>query len=201
MKKSVKWMLSLAAVLILAGLWTWRFIEVNRFYYELDANDGCDEEYYEIGETVVFGDNMIAGVSADGYTIRVNSVDYTDFAPYTNEDNDQLFKDDKMVLVHATVSHVAKGKSEKGVNISDMDLDGIDCHFYQYYHGLGLFNPELDSETTGIRLPVGASYDVVIPFHALKRDFSRRSWEHLDEQELYLTITGYFPTCKIIKVQ
>lgn len=197
MKKSVKWILSLAVVLVLAGLWTWRFIEVNRYYYDLEANDGTNEEYYELGDTVVFGDNQVAGISADGYAIRVNSLEYIDYAPYTTFDQ---FKNDKMVLVHATVSRVAKGKS-KGLNLFDMELYGKDCYLYPEYNGLGMFNPGFDKDAGGITLPVGASYDMTIPYHARKRDFNRSTWKHLDEHELYFTTTGYFPTRKIIKVQ
>lgn len=197
MKKSVKWILSLAVVLVLAGLWTWRFIEVNRFYYDLEANDGTGKEYYELGDTVVFGDNQVAGVSADGYAIHVNSLEYIDYAPYTTVDS---FKNDKMILVHTTVSRVAKGKS-KGLNLFDMELYGKDCYFEPEYNGIGIFNPDLEKNAGGITLPVGTSYDVTLAYHACKSDFNRRTWEHLDEHELYFSTTGYFPTCKVIKVQ
>ena len=196
MKKGTKRLLLCCLLLLLTGLWVWRFVAVNRFYRELEENDGCDTEYYELGETVVFGDNAIVKESVEGYTFRVDRVEITDYAPY---DTEGIGPEDQMILVYATVGREAESDSP-GVPLNELYLYGLENDFYMDYDALNTLNPGLNG-ANGISLPVGSSYDVILPYHAVKDYFSPETWAHLDEYELWLSTTGYFPTRKDIKVQ
>lgn len=196
MKKVTKRLLLCSILLVMTGLWVWRFVEVNRFYQELEANDGCSTEYYQLGETVVFGDNKIGKESVKGYTFRVNRVELTDYAPYDTLGTKQ---EDKMILVYATVGREEESDSQ-GITLTDLYLYGLENDFNMDYEALNSLNPGLEGATS-MSLPVGYSYDVILPYHAVKSYFSPKTWAHLDEYELWLSTTGYFPTRKDIKVQ
>lgn len=194
MKKRTKRLLILAAALLLAGLWVWRYVTLNAYYDSLVV--GESQELYAIGEMVPFGTDYFGNrAQAEGYFIRVDSleiVDVEDFDPAYENPTDA----DKLALV--TITLYNEDSDAEGIMLNEFKLYGVDTLLHMDWDALMLANPALEGNL-GISLGKGQEVQVVLPYCLIRNFFSASTWRNLENRAWYLNVT-YLPTEKNIQV-
>ncbi len=186
LSKKRRFPVALVAVLVAAGLWTWRFIAVNAYYHGLvDDDEVRKNEVYAVGDTVAS-----VGV-APSYSIRVDDFE---FVEYEDLDVDpELISavrgryEGKVGCLYITI--FKNDSSREGFPLVDFELHGVDFKLYVSRDLLWALNPELE-EHQGIILSQGDSRSFVVPFPIQKALLPTR-WSRLDKIPLYLTVSSY----------
>lgn len=183
----------------LAAVWIWRYISINAFY---NAYAKSEREVYAIGEIVPFGsDYLNKGVSAEGYSLRVDSFEIVDYEAYAERvgcsTNSSFRKPEKLGIVYLTLFN--DNSSAEGVMLTDFSLHGIDNYVGMNWELLLSANPVLQGNL-GIALSPNTSYTLVMPFELSRPVFSAHTWSSIDEYVFFFHMTSY-PTEKDIRVQ
>ena len=176
-------------VLVLALLWTWRYIKLNQWY---DSLDTAVEYYcYNMGETVPFGDAKLGGeYDVEGYSVQVESCEMVDYDRYMTEHQLQKYEypgDEgiRILLVHMTLS--VEESDAPGVMLTSFICHGEDQVAYLDWDLLTQMNPILKGNY-GIHLKNGTSIELVLPF-PIRQIYYREAWNHLERYPFYLTMT------------
>lgn len=182
MSKRRKCVLMTVAVLLIAGVWTWRYMSLNSFYHNL---------HQEVRYTYSAGEIVPLEVTAmdEGYSIRVDGFKILDVAQicstFSLSEHDVTTTADKIAVVYATLFNT--NSQLPGVNLIDFNLHGIDNYATVDWELVSLMNPVLkDTGNYGISLSPGTEYSVVIPFELFEQYFGADTWKNLDSYPFYL---------------
>ena len=194
--KVKKWLIC-AVLLLLAAGWSWRYVTLNAFY------DGIYEDRritYKAGEVVPFGDDREEqGVSADGYSIRVDGfavMDVPEFLKSIGVSEEEVFsRPDRVAVVYATLFN--EGSQAPGITLTDFTLHGVDNYAAVDWELLSAANPVLREGSYGISLSPGKEYPIILPFALYEQYFGADTWRHLERRDFTLHATDY-PTEKDI---
>lgn len=182
MSKRRKWILMTVAVLLIAGVWTWRYVSLNSFYHNLYQKV---KYTYPAGEIAPLEANNMDG----GYSIRVDGFSIMDIpqlrSAFSLSENDVTTTADKIAVVYATLYNA--NSQLPGVNLIDFNLHGIDNYATVDWGLVPLINPVLkDTGNYGISLSPGTEYSVVIPFELFEQYFGADTWKKLESYQFYL---------------
>lgn len=182
MSKRRKCVLITAALFLIAGVWTWRYMSLNSFYHTL---------YQKVRYTYAAGDIAPLETTAadEGYHIRVDGFAIMDISQlcstFSLSENDVTTSADKIAVVYATLFNA--NSQSPGVSLIDFNLHGIDNYATVAWDLVALTNPVLqDTGNYGISLSPGTEYSVVIPFDLFQLYFGADTWNNLDAYEFYL---------------
>ncbi len=211
-KSNRKRILTIALVLICAGLWLWRYISLNG---GLVINDHYEHAYYEQGELVEFGDNMSSGKHYySGYKISIDSTiiydsdEYMEILGKTEEDFAILIPD-KVVEITITLYNENEAKAEgeaytsaDGIYFTTLELVGTD--WYEYYNReFTAYANEIFADDVyksyGIIVEAQSSYTMKLIYNLDKRERTDSVWAQIEEEDMYLEIT-IRPVKKFIKL-
>lgn len=198
MKITKRTLLIWITILVMVGLWYWRYTTLNEYYSGINT---VTEMVYQADEIVPFENDRISdGTVLDGYSIRVDDFEIIDIhsfcAVYGVNYDDLYSKPDQVALVYVTFFNEAS-KAE-GIALTDFLLHGIDNYVSSNWELLSLLNPVLQGRY-GIRLPENSEYQVVLPFSIYQTYFGSSTWDEMDKYDWFLRIT-YWPTEKDIAV-
>lgn len=184
MKKKWKWVAGIAALAVLAGLWTWRYLAVQAWYAPLMME--MKDEYYGIGEFVEIGHSSSYKMKDNGgFRFRVNSREILEYSawmersggadPYAQTD---LESPDKLMLVSVTLQNV---DNERGrFSLHDLHMGGTGVGASSVQEPVLLAdNPEL--EGTQLQLELGEQITVTVPYSLNREHFSDPTWSCLEE--------------------
>lgn len=193
MKKSVRLVLVLTALVLLAAAWVWRYVTLNKYYDDLDNGD---YQLYQSGELVPFeddGNDLYTDLS--GYYIRVDGYEVKDYAEYLADAGIDLSakasKPDKLALVHITLFN--ETCEPNPVKLNSMMLHGVDSVITMDWDVLVKGNPILNGYT-GIALERGMECQLVLPFALFQDRFENSTWRKIDTYEMYLQVTSSLTT-------
>ena len=189
-------------VLILACLWSWRYIALNRHYQSIATDQG--RIYFEMGEEVQLGGYKMDKHTKDltGYSIVVNSFEIMDAKDYLEMIN--ISESDLPMAVSYEKIAVAKivlkntNSDEESINLFSFSLCGIDWSIPVDYSLLPLSNPILEGNP-GIHLPHDSSVELMLPF-SLFQNIVYSDWNKLEKIPMYLSFT-YQPAKLTVKLQ
>lgn len=177
--------LIICLVVVLAGLWFWRYKSMNDYYASLSKQSIC---YYSMGEFVEVGDNYIGNDNGlNGYGFRVDKFEIVDGNSYCQELNYDGEHGEKLALISITLRN--KG-SQEGIRLTDLSLIGEDNYVGMNWDLLLLANPGLEG-STGIRLSPDTEYSLVIPYDIFQRYFSRKTYKNIEEYPFFFVAAGY----------
>lgn len=213
MKKNRKkiWIIAIAVVVFTVAT----IIANIRLTAALDAEYAAGEEvYYEMGDTVDYGENHVYYIyddDLDGYSVRVDCAEvltYEELLEHIGQTADSMTE----MLGSTTVSSMP----EKVLFITavfaneDSDAEGIKlseitCHGPTYYMSFDavltivsnefLLNEYADSlpaySSPGFYLDHHEEATVYIVYDFSKFFFTARHWENLEDESIYLQITSY----------
>ncbi len=181
MKGRYRVILTLAAVLIAAGLWTWRFLAVNRHYHALAGGDGAEDTVYGIGDTVEYG---------GAFSIRVDSFEILDNGDLdaAPEHLSALQLEDRTAIVRITVTK--NDGSDTAFPISDFTVHGSDFRLATYWDILFDLNPGIKRDASRVLMREGESRTFVLPF-PIARSLLTSRWDRLDSLPLYLIVSSH----------
>ena len=196
MKK--KTVILLCVIVILAGLWFWRYTSMNSFYESISL---MEERDYQAGEIVPFEDDYIFDKEkADGYFIRVDGLEIVDFHELCQRNKwsseDVVGAPDRVALV--TVTLFNEDNEEDPVTLISFGMHGIDSSAGMNWDLLMMLNPVLEGHYS-VRVEKGAQYQFVLPFNLRERNFSSSTWNNMDSYEWFLRVTAW-PTEKDIVI-
>lgn len=197
MTKKLRGILACIAVILLAAGWSWRYISLNSYY---DSLSHPEKMVYKMGEIVPFGaDYMYKGVSAAGYSVRVDGFEIADYETYAEGlDLDPAYSGpEKLALVYITLFN--ESSDAEGVMLTEFQLHGIDNYVGLSRDMLLAANPVLEGNY-GIHLSPDTEYGLVIPFELYSELFGGDTWRHIENYEFFFHVTSY-PTEKDIQVQ
>ena len=191
MKK--KKFLLIVIIIVLFSCWFIRYKSLNLEYQKQWSPNST--EIYALGDTVTFDDNYIGtNYSAEGYSLCVDdfrivdSKDYSEKLPFTIPDN--LYKlPDRVALVTITLSQ--QGSNSEGVPLTELDLHTIDMMATMDWDLLYAANSVLSDGSTGIRLPDGSSYQMILPYALYRDRCSLSEWRNIYNSDFWLYITSY----------
>ena len=189
MKKRLFRFFAVAVIVILASLWTWRYITLNRYYDDLDNGS---YQLYQIGEPVPFEDDgNDLYTDLNGYSIRVDGYEICDYDEFIDDRDIAIAKDendpDKLALVYITL--INENCEPNPVSLLALKLRGIDTPLNMDWDLLPLANSVLEGHTA-IALNPGTEQKLVLPYGLWKSSFSSSTWRNIDEYTLYLQITA-----------
>lgn len=221
MKKVKKrtWVILAAVILAVSA----SFIANRRLTAFLDENWGKNEEFYAMGETIPFGENYLdvgAQETMDGYSLRVNSAEVLTREELLNrigqseEEVEALLGEnisslaEKVCLVSITLWN--DGSDAPGVALDSLYCEGLSYELTMDKTLTILSNDFLleanrdqmdsaGSSIVGVYLDPGEDADINIVYSYSISSFSKRHWDRLDEDSLWLTMT-YYPVRKIIEL-
>ncbi len=197
--KAKRFVLILAAAIVLSALWGWRYVSLNRYYQSLSDRT---RQVYPAGEFVSFGTDWVTkDITANGYSVRIDDfriLDYEDYIATLDSSYEEPYgKPDKLALVYITLRN--DNSTEEGVMLTDLKLHGIDNYVGMNWDILVMANPVL-SGYYGINIAVGKEYQLILPFDLDKEFFGSDTWRDIEGYMFYLHITAY-PAEKDIKVR
>ena len=191
MSKKAKRFLLLAAILLLAGGWAWRYTTLNDFYGSLYAQV---RDTYPMGEIVPIGDSGTKyGMNAGGYSVRVDDFAILDLPEFLEQisasEADLTSLPDKVAVVYVTLFN--EDSQAPGVNLAGFWLHGIDNYATAEFGLVALANPVLRaSGNPGISLSPGTEYSVVIPFSLYEQYFGMDTWRNFEEYDFYFCMSN-----------
>ena len=178
-------LLIICLVVVLAGLWFWRYKSVNDYYASI-SKQGI--RYYSMGEFVEVGDNYIGNDNGlNGYGFRVDKFEIVDGNSYCQELNYDGEHGEKLALISITLRN--KG-SQEGIRLTDLNLIGEDTYVGMNWDLLLLANPGLEG-STGIRLSPDTEYALVIPYDLFQKHFGRKTYKNIEEYPFCFVAAGY----------
>lgn len=194
MKKALSFILAFAVIASLAGLWTWRYITLNRYYDDLDNGS---YQLYQMGELVPFEDDgNDLYTDLNGYFVRVDGYEICDYDKYLEDGDFAITQDkngsDKLVLVYITL--INENCEPNPVSLLDLHLRGVDTPLNMDWDLLPMANSALGGYTA-LALAPGTEQQLVLPYGLRKSDFEGSTWRNLEEYSLYLQVTSN-PTTK-----
>ena len=178
-------------LLLTAGLCTFRYIQLNQYYENHEFLRKSEKhEVYHIGEFVSLEDKLA------GYSLQVNGFEIQDYdtviaslpqklEPIFGMPEDQIPRYDKLALISVTLKNT--DNTDGSVFLPDLELLGIDSYIGMDWVTLLALNPILKGEFSH-QLPQNSEIDLILPYSLQKEYFSYRTWKHLDEYALYLSI-------------
>lgn len=167
MKPVVKRVIFLAAALLLAGTWIWRYAALNAFW---NTQYEKVQYTYQSGEVVPYGTDMMSylGPNVEGYSIRVDGfavMDLAEFLDSISVSEESVFSvADKVAVVYATLFNEDNGDANVGITLIDFTLHGADNYAAPDWELVSAANPVLQSGSYGIQLSPGTEYQVILPF-------------------------------------
>lgn len=188
-RKWLKHSLSTVLIVLLVGAWTWRYVTMNQYYDDLDNGN---YRLYRSGEFVPFEDDGLdIETDLNGYHVRVDRFEIkstaeclTEWGVNANADN---FTAQKMALVYITLKN--ENCDPNPVKLTAMLLRGEDCTAPIQFDLLTAANPVLQGYTQ-IALDAGKECQIVLPYGLMRTVFSAHTWEHIDEETFYLSVTS-----------
>lgn len=197
MKKKIRLIIILGAIVVLAAAWTWRYVTLNKYYDDLDNGD---YKLYQAGELVPFEDDgNDLHTDLNGYHIRVDGHEIQDYDDYIANADFTIARDendpDKIALVYITL--VNESCEPNPVSLLDMKLRGVDTPLNMDWDILVLANPALNGYT-GIALNAATEQKLVLPYGLWKDSFESHTWRSIDEYSLYLQITSSLTTKEVL---
>lgn len=189
MKKTVRLILVITLLILLAAGWTWRYVTLNKYYDDLDNGD---YRLYQAGELVPFEDDgNDKDTDLNGYYIRVDGYEIRDYHDYLADSGISLPETgsdpDKLALV--TVTLVNENCEPNPVMATDMMLRGVDSVMTMNWDVLVKSNPILEGNT-GIALNPGTKCQLILPYDLRKDRFDGSTWRNIDEYKLFLQVTS-----------
>jgi hypothetical protein len=214
-KKKVLLWLSIGALAVAATA-----VAQVRLRRYLDENYGRKTEYYQMGETVDFGDNYQTALgenpeTLEGYSMSVDDAQvmtYGEFLAFIGQTEESMENTygieaedmaEKICLLTVTLANT--DSTAQGVS-----LEYIYCYgdTYDMYYDSTLTTLANDfmredyltsgqADIMGLYLDPGKTSTVYIAFDFARGYFSDKHWERLDEETLWLKITSH-PEEKII---
>ncbi len=180
MKKRTRNLLIAAAVLIVAGLWIWRFVTINNYYHGL-AGEQEEDVVYSMGD--------IVPTKTDGYSIRVDSLEFLEYEDVDPELFEQTYAyrynlEGKYALLHITLFNVDSDKNQ--MDLSSLKMRGEDTIFTEESVLLTGLNSSLKGGYA--TLDKGESASFVIPFDVFKEQLPT-AWKHLSRYSMYLNLS------------
>ena len=192
-----KWIIRMVVIVILAGLWIWRFCSLNAYWDSVSTMKG--QKVYQMGEIVPIGPDKYAILN--GYSIRADSMEIITIDEYmekfhiTKDDLSDRERD-KIILVYVTLFN--SDCDEAGVTLTNINMHGIDSYIGLDYELLRVSNPVLEGNI-GIHLPHDSEYKLILPYN-IYQNMLLADWNHLDACKFFLHITSS-PVEKDIQVQ
>lgn len=193
MKKTVRFVVIVTVLILLAAGWTWRYVTLNQYYDDLDNSD---YKLYQAGELVPFeddGNDMYTDLN--GYYIRVDSYEVVDYDAYAAELGmtlpEEQLSPDKLALVTVTLCN--ESCEPNPVMLTDMMLHGVDTVTAMDWDALVKANPVLDGNT-GIALNPGTECKLILPYGLRKEQFDSFTWGKIDRYEVFLQVTSTLTT-------
>lgn len=190
MKKTIVLILSL--IFIIA--WGIRF-------YTLNGTFSAHNEYqtinYELGDPVQFNDNMSYNAyHASGYSITANHVRIISFEQFLSEfnktTNDFTTMPEKFLIVETTIENIFSDNTEEGIYFYSLPIIGT--NWYTFFNGEAtayannFFNNNT-SASYGVLVHRGDSAIVNIVYNLYENTFSKKQWDYLDYEPMWMSIT------------
>ena len=190
MKKTIVLILSL--IFIIA--WGIRF-------YTLNGTFSAHNEYqtinYELGDPVQFNDNMSYNAyHASGYSITANHVRIISFEQFLSEfnktTNDFTTMPEKFLIVETTIENIFSDNTEEEINFYSLPIIGT--NWYTFFNGEAtayannFFNNNT-SASYGVLVHRGDSAIVNIVYNLYENTFSKKQWDYLDYEPMWMSIT------------
>lgn len=196
MKK--KTVILLCVIVVLAGLWFWRYTSMNAFYESISL---MEERDYQAGEFVPFEDDIIFDKEqANGYYIRVDSMEIVDFDELCRRNQlssaDVPGAPDRVALV--TITLFNEDNEEDPVTLLSFGMHGLDSSAGMNWDLLMMLNPVLEGHFS-VRVEKGSQYQFVLPYNLRQRNFSSSTWNDMENYEWFLRVTTW-PTEKDIAI-
>lgn len=198
-KRRKKLVIAALFILIISGLWTWRYVSLNEYW----RTEGMivPKIVYGKGEIVPFEEDILDKyTNLNGYSISVEDFKIMELPDYLNtfeisEDSLDSRYRDKIGVVYFTIYN---DNCDDHINLNYLCMHGIDTYIPVDWQLLTLSNPILEG-AYGIQIPHHTKCELILPFY-IRKDMLYGDWNRLDQCVFYLHITG-FPTEKDIQVQ
>lgn len=186
-------------ILILALLWTWRYISLNRYWRTV--GDVPEKKVYSKGEVVPFEKDILDKYTdLDGYSISVDEFIIMDFPDFLEKHDirEEDLKERAREKIGAVYITLYNDTCDDHINLNYLCMHGIDTYIPMDWELLSAANPILEG-SNGIHIPHHTKCELILPF-SVKKEFLYSDWGKLDQCKLYLHITA-LPTEKDIQVQ
>lgn len=197
--KRKRWFI-FSIVFLLGVLYVCRYVQLNASYQEMQT--GWDEIHY-LGEEVALSENYIDNsMQANGYSIRVDTVQIVDTTDYMKEkglsiDGRGASVPERLALLSATIKNIDNRDDSFPVLL--FEVYGIDFYTVVDFELFDQINTDIQKEGWGIVLPQGTEHTIVIPFRLDRDSFNFYTWNHLVDYPLSMRLT-YGPARIIIKL-
>ena len=183
-------------LLVLAAGWIWRYVTMNRYYDDLD-NGGY--KLYQSTQTVPFENDGHGKDDLNGYFLRVNGYEVLDYRECIEKFNLSFSEGEdtpeKLALVRITLGN--EFCEDGGINLTKFSLRSIDTVLNMDWDMLTAINSVLNG-SRGIKLNKGSELDLVLPYGLYQESFRRRTWNNIDEQDMYFKVTTSLTTKEIL---
>lgn len=178
-----------AGGLLLVSLWCGAHWHINQLVEERFGLE--DDILYQIGDTVLLGDNVVFDLPAEGYAICVDSAQLLSMEECTERYGERTQSDppERVLDVEMTVTNT--GSDAEGVYLPDFQLRMTNSYTDLNYELTVQANPVLQDGVYGITVPESESYTVHLIYNLRKSNLSTHFWETMTEQDFYLRVTEY----------
>lgn len=188
MKKRLRLLGIVIVLLLVVGAWVWRYVTMNRYYDEL--NNG-DYQLYQMGELVPYEDDGTDfSTDMNGYYVQAERFEIRDYNEYLQEMNltcDDPYPPQKLALISLTfINESCEGGL---ISLPELYLRSIDTVAVLDWNVAVAANPILQGNLD-FSLKKGSTCQLVVPFGLNEHQYSKHSWNNLNDREFYLQVTN-----------
>ena len=199
MRRKTKCGIVVTIVMLLACVWTWRYVALNRLFEENYLPVPVE---YAMGEEVAYGENRIFyKFDSEGYSITVRGRDILSFDEYAEKYGfsptayEERFgagtTPDAVVEVIVVIRNIDDISGESCIPLQEFQLHGGVWNF-QIDSALFLnSNPNWDPSIANLYLDPGDEATVVLPFSVVGRLIPKRMQDNFETSDMWLLVTYY----------
>lgn len=199
MRRQIKCGIAVAAAVLLAAAWVWRYTALNRLFAENYLPYPVE---YAMGEEVEYGGNRIFfKYSSEGYSITVQEREILSFDEYAGKYGfpptayEERFgagtTPDAVVEVTAVIKNIDDTSGEGCVPLPEFMLHG---GVWSFGIDNTLFmnsNPNWDPSIAYLSLEPGDEVTVVLPFSVVDNLIPESMRENFETTDMWLLVTNY----------
>ena len=188
MKKRLRLLGSVILLLLVVGAWVWRYVTMNRYYDELSNSD---YQLYQMGELVPYEDDGTDFYTdMNGYYVQAEAFEIRDYHEYVQKMGltiNDPYAPQKLALISLTFKN--EGCDGGLISLPALYLRNIDTVSVLDWNVAVAANPILQGNLD-FSLKKGSTCQVVVPFGLMEQQYTKYSWDNLDNSEFYLQVTN-----------
>lgn len=188
----------LLLIITIVVTWWGRYLVFNQ---EITQMYTTPREYYEIGDTISYDDNIINTYTYHGYRIRVDSAELYRFDDFLNQfeiEEAETVRPAFICLLYVTIYN--DNNVSRALELDDLTLYGGDHYLYLSDY-LETINPQSSTAAYFYSHPeIGQKEMLILPYAAYLEDDSEQSILKFESQQMYLGLT-HFPKELLVMIQ